>query len=401
VTPELPGVAAVLEAGRREGIAPALAACVLARGATVHASLHGEVEPASPGDGEGDRDRTRPLEAADVFDLASLTKVLVTTGVAAQLADEGRLELDAPAARYVPGFERGGKEGVTVRQLLAHASGLPAWRPYHEQAAREPGSSAAFLPPAERPAPDALAGAFERGRALVEEAVRAEPLETPPGTRALYSDVGFIALGLAVERAAGGTLAALADSRLFRPLGLHSTFFLDGTDPASARARASGRSFLPTGACPHRHEVNRGAVNDDNAWAMGGVAGHAGLFSTAEEVAAVGQAWLDALSGRPSIVPPRAARLFARRDETPGSDRALGWDTPGVGSAIGDRLGRGPRGAIGHLGYTGTSVWLDLDAELVCVLLTNHTHPSGVARRELIRDLRRRFHDAVGEALGI
>ncbi len=385
---ELPGVAALLEAGRAEGIAPALAASVRARGATVHASFHGEIDG-------------RPLAPDDVFDVASLTKVLCTTGLAAQLADQGRLLLDAPAARYLPGFEEEGKAGVTIRHLLAHSSGLPAWRPYHEAVAHDPASSSAFLPPAERPPPDALRPAFSRGRERVAEAVRSEPLEAPPGARALYSDVGFIALGLALEQAGGGSLAAMAEQRLFSPLGLRSTFFMDGTDPTSAQSRARGRTFLPTGACPHRHEVNRGAVNDDNAWAMGGVAGHAGLFSTAEEVAGVGQSWLDALAGRPSVVPADAAWVFARRDRTPGSDRALGWDTPGELSALGDRLGHGPRGAIGHLGYTGTSLWIDLDAELVCVLLTNHTHPSGVSRRELIRDLRRRFHDAVAEALGI
>jgi CubicO group peptidase (beta-lactamase class C family) len=395
---ELPGVAAVLEAGRAEGVAPALAAWVLARGKVVHASFHGQVALRQA---QGDRFGGRPLGPADVFDVASLTKVLCTTGLAAQLADEGRLELDAPTARYLPLFERAGKGGVTIRHLLAHSSGLPAWRPYHEVVAREPSSSSAFLPPSERPPPDELRLAFMRGRAQVAEAVLAEPLEAPPGTRALYSDVGFIALGLALERIAGESLASLAEARLLRPLGLRSTFFLDGTDPASARAHAGGRTFLPTGACPHRHEVNCGAVNDDNAWAMGGVAGHAGLFSTAEEVAAVGQAWLEALSGRRSIIPADAARAFARRDPTPGSDRALGWDTPGPVSALGNRLGRGPRGAIGHLGYTGTSLWIDLDAELVCLLLTNHTHPSGVSRREVIRDLRRRFHDAVAEAMGI
>jgi CubicO group peptidase (beta-lactamase class C family) len=229
----------------------------------------------------------------------------------------------------------------------------------------------------------------------------AEPLEAPAGTRALYSDVGFIVLGLLLEAAGGAPLAELCEARVARPLGLRSTFFLDGLEPAAARTHAAGRTFLPTGACPHRHEVNCGAVNDDNAWAMGGVAGHAGLFSTAEEVAAVGQAWLDALSGRPSIIPAEAAAAFARRDPTPGSDRALGWDTPGASSSLGDRLGRGPRGAVGHLGYTGTSLWVDLDAGIVCALLTNHTHPSGFSDRERIRAFRRRFHDAVAEALGV
>ncbi len=397
MTPELPGVAAVLEAGRAAGIAPALAARVLAQGELVHASVHGQVaiQP------EGERDRLRSVEPGDVFDVASLTKVLCTTGLAAQLAERGRLKLDAPVASTLPGFERAGKEGVTIRHLLAHSSGLPAWRPYHEEVAAHPESAEAFLPPTERPDAEALRPAFLRGRELVAAAVRDEALEAAPGTRARYSDVGFIALGLAIERLEGRSLSALAEERLFRPLGLRSTFFLDGTEPALAREHARGRTFLPTGACPHRHELNRGAVNDDNAWAMGGVAGHAGLFSIAEEVAALGQAWMDALYGRASVIPADSAWVFARRDPTPASDRALGWDTPGPDlPAIGGRLGRGPRGAIGHLGYTGTSLWLDLDAELVCVLLTNHTHPSGVSRREVIRDLRRSFHDAVAAALG-
>ena len=390
---QLPGISAALEAGRAAGIAGALSAVVSAGGVRVHTSCHGVVAE--------EAGTARRLHADDLFDVASLTKVLCTTSLAAQLAAEGRLDPDAPAARHLPHFDSEERRAVTVRHLLAHASGLPAHRPFHEAVARSPASRAAFLPPAERPAPEALRGAFLHGRLLVGDMSCAEPLEAPPGTRALYSDLGFIALGLLVERAGGGKLPGLLQARILSPMGLRSTFFLDGLEPATARARAAGRTFLPTGACPHRHEVNRGAVNDDNAWAMGGVAGHAGLFSTAEDVAAVGQAWLDALSGRRSVIPADAAAAFARRDPTPGSDRALGWDTPGAGSSIGDRLGRGPRGAIGHLGYTGTSLWIDLDAGIVCALLTNHTHPSGVSDRERIRAFRRTFHDAVAEALGV
>jgi CubicO group peptidase (beta-lactamase class C family) len=141
-------------------------------------------------------------------------------------------------------------------------------------------------------------------------------------------------------------------------------------------------------------------VNDDNAWAMGGAAGHAGVFSTAIEVAALGQAWLDAVHGRPSVVPAGAAREFARRDATPGTTRAHGWDgRSDEGSSLGARLGRGRLGAIGHLGFTGTSLWVDLDAEVVVALLTNRVHPT--RENERIRAFRPRFHDAVADALGM
>jgi CubicO group peptidase (beta-lactamase class C family) len=258
----------------------------------------------------------------------------------------------------------------------------------------------AFLAPGERPPPESLSGAFARGREIVRAAVLSEPLEATPGTRPEYSDAGFIALGFLLEAIAGEPLSRLAERRVFAPLGLSSTFYLDGLDPGPGLARAAGRTFAPTEWCEHRHEVNQGTVNDDNAWAMGGAAPHAGLFSTALEVAAFGQAWLDALHGGRSIVPAAAAAEFARRDATPGSTRALGWDTPSSeGSSLGTRLGRGPRGAVGHLGFTGTSLWIDVGGEVVSALLTNRVHPS--RENERIRAFRPLFHDAVAEALGL
>ncbi len=388
--PALAGVARALDEARRAGVAPALSAVVLRGGEVVHASVHGEIPAPSP----------RPLRPDDLFDLASLTKVLATTTIVAQLVGRGDLALDAPVAPRLPGFERGGKERVTLRHLLAHASGLPRWRPYFERAAGDPVAGAAFLPPGRRPPFAALADAFERGKALVRDAVLAEPLEAPPGTRAVYCDPGFLALGFLVERLVGERLARAADLRVFAPLGLDDTLYLDGLDPEREWTRVEGRGFAPTERCEHRHEVNQGAVNDDNAWAIGGGAGHAGVFSTARDVAAIGQAWLDALRGRPSIVPAGAAAEFARRDATPGTTRALGWDTPSdSGSSLGTRLGRGPSGAIGHLGFTGTSLWIDPDQEVVAVLLTNRVHPT--RENERIRELRPVFHDAVAEALGI
>ncbi|MGC3996656.1 MAG: serine hydrolase domain-containing protein [Anaeromyxobacter sp.] len=392
--PTLPAVLGILEAGRREGIAPALSAVVLRRGQPLHASCHGELTPPPV---------ARPLQRDDLFDVASLTKVLVTTTLSAQLVEEGRLALDAPVAARLPGFEAGGKGAVTARHLLAHASGLPAWRRYFDQVAADPAAALLFAAPLARPPFAALGPAFARGRALVRQAILAEPLEAPPGSRALYCDPGFIALGFLLEALGGAPLPALAQARIFGPLGLGATLFLDGLDAPASAARAAGRTFVPTGRSAARQETLRGTVHDDNCWALGGAAGHAGLFSTAAEVAAVGEAWRVALDGGRSIVPAAAAAAFARRDSaTPGSERALGWDTPSPsGSSLGGRLGRGPRGAIGHLGYTGTSLWVDLDAGLVCALLTDHTHPGGVADRPRIRAFRQRFHDAVAADLGI
>jgi CubicO group peptidase (beta-lactamase class C family) len=363
-------VAAVLEAGHREGVAPAISAAVRSGGVLVHHGCHGQVPAPDP----------RAVRPGDLFDVASLTKVLATTTLAAQAVGEGTLQLDEPLARWLPGFAAAGKGGITPRQLLAHSSGLPWWRPYHQALSAE-------ADPARR-------------RAAVIEALFLEPLEAPPGTRFVYSDPGFMALGLGLEAALGERLPALFEARVAAPLGLRDSFFVDALDPATTAARSSGRDFAPT-----RREgvrgLRQGTVDDDNGWALGGAAGHAGLFSTALDVASIGQAWLDALDGRASVVPAESARRFATRDSAPGSSRSLGWDTrTPEGSTLGRWLGRGPRGALGHLGFTGCSLWLDLDAAVVAVLLTNHVHPDG-SDRARIHDFRRRFHDAVAEALGL
>jgi len=390
VTPSIPSLAAALEQARREGVAPALSAVVLREGRCVHASCHGEIPAPAP----------RPLRPDDLFDVASLTKVMATATLAAQLVGEGRLELDRPVAAALPGFGGAGKEAITARHLLAHASGLAWWRPYHALALADPVARAAFLPSAARPGREGLRPAFLRGRALVREAVLAERPERPPGEQAVYSDPGFLALGFLLEACSGQPIARLAEERVFRPLGLGATFFLDGAEPAQVEAAAAGRAFAPTERCALRGEVSQGTVHDDTCWAMGGAAGHAGVFSTAREVASLGQAWLDAIHGRPAIVPAEVARAFAARDGTPGSTRALGWDTPSAeGSSLGARLGRAGRGAIGHLGFTGTSLWVDLERAVVVALLTNRVHPT--RENERIRAFRPRFHDAVAEALGV
>ena len=390
---KLGAVAAVLEEGLAEGVAPGLSAAVLHRGVLVHASVHGSarLEP-----------RREELTPGHHFDVASLTKVMATATAAAVLIAERRLSLEDPVRRHLPSFAGAGRDRVTIRHLLAHSSGLPAWRPYYERVMADPVGRLAFQPREARPG-SRLAEAFARGRALLEEAVLSEPLEAEPGTRAVYSDLGFLALGWALERAAGVPLGRLVRERVLEPLALASTFFVDeASEPGrvGGLGEREGRAFAATEQCVHRGEVNCGEVNDDNAWALGGVAGHAGLFSTARDVAALGSAWLDALRRRPGLLDPGVAAEFARRDPTPDGTRALGWDTPSPeGSSLGTRLGRGPGGAIGHLGFTGTSLWIDPDAEVVVALLTNRCHPS--RENERIRAFRPRFHDAVAGALGI
>jgi CubicO group peptidase (beta-lactamase class C family) len=358
--PALAPVREALEAGLAAGLAPALAAAVLRRGRLEHLGAHGSAGG-------------RPLSADDLFDVASLAKPMAAGTAAARLAAAGRLDLEAPAARWLPGFG-GEKAGVTVRHLLAHASGLPAWRPLFRTAARPDGSAEGF-----------------------EAAIAAEPLLSPPGSRALYSDLGFIALGLVLERAAGAPLDALYREEVAGPLGLRRSLFLPGRPPAAASL--AGLAVVPT-VVRETGEVREGEPHDDNARALLGVAGHAGLFASAGDAAALGQAWLEAWAGRSGFLPQATARRFAARDGAPGSTRALAWDTPSAeGSAIGTRLGRGPSGAIGHLGFTGCSLWIDLDQEVVCALLTSHC--PRVGEGEPIRAFRRRFHDAVAEGLGI
>jgi len=360
---ELAPVRRVLEAGLREGIAPALAATVLRGGQRVHESWHGKA-------GE------RALAAGDLFDVASLTKVMATGTIAARLAAGGTLDLEAPAGRWLPGFG-GDKAKVTLRHLLSHSSGLPSWRPFYRPAQCHP----------------------ECSEMAMEAAIAAEPLQAQPGKQAIYSDPGFIALGMALERIAGAPLDVLFEDRVARPLSLSRALFLPGHAPRIAAARRAEHVFVPT-VIRETGEVREALVHDDNARALGGVAGHAGLFASAGDVAALGQAWLEAWAAGSGFLPRATARLFATRDAAPGSTRALAWDTPSPeGSALGSRLGRGPAGAIGHLGFTGCSLWIDLDREIVCALLTSHCPRVGEV--EVIRAFRRRFHDAAAEALRV
>ncbi|NRO96967.1 DUF1343 domain-containing protein [Paraburkholderia sp. NMBU_R16] len=291
--------------------------------------------------------RSEPMTPDTEFDLASLTKVVATTTAIMQLAEGGRLQLDAPAARYWPAFAVNGKAAVTVRELLAHTSGLPAELP---------------LPPP------------GHGRARILRDVAAAALVAAPGNRVIYSDVNFIALGELVERMTHRSLDAYCREHIFAPLGMRDTMFL----PDALRVSRSA----PTTA--DRVGMRRGAVHDPVASRMGGVAGNAGLFSTADDLARFAQMLLrDGTSVRHvRVLAPTSIAAFA----TPNSPlaqtpwRGVGWELAAPMVTNRDRLP--PAGAIGHTGYTGTGLWIDFVSGRFAVILTNRVHPddSGDAR---------------------
>ncbi|HET8649635.1 MAG TPA: serine hydrolase domain-containing protein [Gemmatimonadales bacterium] len=291
----------------------------------------------------GLKDDTRP-DSTTVYDLASLTKVIGLTTISMIAVDEGKLDLDAPVQQYLPEFRGAHKSEVTIRHLLTHSSGLPAWRPlYTETTTRE------------------------AALALADTT----PLDTLPGTRFVYSDLGAIVMGQVIERIYGERLDTLLHDRVFGPLGMTSTRYLP---PASWLPR-----IAPTEHDPWRGRTLRGEVHDENAARLGGVSAHAGLFSDAVDLLTFGEWELSALDPpahpvKYAIAPPKSLPMFVKRQNIPpGSSRALGWDTPSGHSSGGSLID--PH-AYGHTGFTGTSIWTDPSRQLVIVLLSNRVHPT-------------------------
>ena len=307
-----------------------------------------------------------PIQAETVFDLASVTKVIATTAVAMLLYERGGLRLDAPLSSFLPEFvslapqdQQAWREAVTIRMLLAHTSGLPAYEKL-------------FLSAQSR-------------EALVNAAL-ATPMTMAPGTRAEYSDIGFILLSDALAREADLALDLFAQRNIFAPLGMTRTRFNPPQEwKAAIPPTEDDQAF--------RKRVIQGEVNDENASVMGGVAGHAGVFSTAPDVARFAECMLR--GGAPLFKAARV-KLFTRREEMPaGTSRALGWDTPSPPeSSAGTRFSQT---SFGHLGFTGTSLWIDPGRHLSVTLLTNRTWPNRAS--QAIKQVRPLVHNAIVEAL--
>ncbi len=326
----------------------------------------------------------REMKIETVFDLSSLTKVLATTIAVMMLAREAKLRLDDRVTRFFPNFGVHGKDRVTFRHLLAHCSGLTAWRPFYK-----------------------LIGDIERGgkvnfmsspgaRQWIYEEIHREKLEAPVGTKAIYSDLNFIVLGEAVEQAAGVSLHRFCHERIYRELRLRATGFIDMSLARTRKLEPVQEMFAATENCPSRKRLLIGEVDDENAFAMGGVAGHAGLFAPVREVDRIGAELIACYKGRSTLVPEKIVREFWTRDgAVPGSTWALGWDTPSPNhSSSGHHF---PPIAVGHLGFTGTSIWIDPEREIAVSILTNRVHPS--RDNQAIREFRPKIHDLIMEAV--
>jgi len=304
-----------------------------------------------------------PVTCQTAWDLASLTKPIATTSMAMLLWQREQLPLDARVVTLLPEFANPAgtapkwRELVTVRMLLAHSSGLPAHRKLY----------------------------LERtGRQAILAAALSIPLAFPPMTRVEYSDIGFLVFGELLERVAAESLSTFCQREVFAPLKLNFAFSPDLTAPQAVPPTVIDTDF--------RHRIVQGEVNDENASAMGGVGGHAGLFGDILSVATFAECLLH---GGAPVFQPRSVELFTTRQLRPtGTSRALGWDTPSIPSQSGIRFSAR---SFGHLGYTGTSLWCDPERGLSVTLLTNRTWPD--ARNQAIKQVRPALHDAIVRAL--
>ncbi|MDA8161385.1 MAG: serine hydrolase [Desulfobacteraceae bacterium] len=306
---------------------------------------------------------------AAIYDLASLTKPLATALAAFVLIAAGRLELETALAAVFKDVPAD-KAHITVRMLLSHSSGLPAHRLFFDRLLEVP---------------------FAERKSALLSLILDEPLEETG--RLIYSDLGFMLLGLIIEKVAGMRLDEAAGALVFKPLGVNGEFFWGVSDrPSGAPLR-----FIPSGYCESRRKVVCGQVHDRNAWVVGGVAGHAGLFGTAAGVRDLLVTLLDIYKGRATVSGLTRGMLHeAFRPSLLASygTWALGFDTPSPEDSSAGRLFS--RNSVGHLGFTGTSFWMDIDERVIVVFLSNRTFPFHTpAKQEMMKAFRARLHDAI------
>ena len=368
-------IRAVIEEAIAAGVTPGASALVARRGTVLLQEGFGRLTY---------EEGAAAVSAETIYDLASLTKVVGTTTLVMMLVEEGTLDISLPVSAYLPEFldqapseeERNRRSGVTVTDLLAHCSGLPAWIQFYLEFD-----------------PEARGLPLDDARRMVFDRIMGAASDYEPRTDTVYSDNGILLVGEIIERVSGKGLDALAEERLFGPLGMANTRY---RPPPAWRER-----IAPTEDNPWRRQVVRGQVHDENTVVLGEVAAHAGLFSTTGDLGVFLQMLLNggSMNGERLLRADTIARFTKRANLAPGSSRALGWDTPsrsssGGPSSAGDHLSPS---SFGHTGFTGTSIWVDPERELFAVLLTNRVYPT--RENEGILRLRPAFHDAVIAAL--
>lgn len=332
----LHGLDSIVQNAIREGEVPGAVLLVWHNGQVVYRKAYGHraLEP-----------RSEPMTLGTIFDLASLSKVVGTTTAVMQLLQEGKIRLNDPVAKYIPEFAQNGKQDVTIRELLTHFSGLP---------------------------PDLDLTSQWQGQDTAYKMAFASALQNPPGARFVYSDINFIVLGALVERVSGEPLDLYCERHIFGPLGMAHTRYLPP------------KSWLPRIAPTQYDEQNhmlRGVVHDPTARRMGGVAGHAGIFSTADDLAKFAIALLH---GSP-VLSPLAVEKMTTPQQPPTAQvlHGLGWDIDSPFSS--NRGAFLPVGSFGHTGFTGTSMWIDPTTKTFIILLTNAVHPRGMGSAVALR----------------
>ncbi len=351
----------LMAVGVERGVFPGGVLLVAAEGVTLFCKAYGWADIFSK----------IPMRRGTIFDLASLTKPLATTLAVMRLIERKELSLEQRVASILPGFGDKERKEITIRNLLCHNSGLPDYREYYKELRRLPESS--------------------RSAALKAYLVK-EPLLYPAGKKTVYSDLGFMVLGWVVENVSGKRLDRFTAEEIYEPLRLgcgsaDSLFFVELCVEGYEK-----ESFAATEVCPWRKVLLKGAVHDDNAYVLGGVSGHAGLFGGVRAVYKLLSFLLGVFQGGlagPSLFSRGLVRTFFTRDDNAG--RALGFDTPSVEDSSSGRFFS--RQSIGHLGFTGVSFWMDPERSMIVILLTNRVHPS--RNNDKLKSFRPVLHDAV------
>lgn len=307
-----------------------------------------------------------PMRRDTIFDLASLTKPLATTLAIMKLVNDNRINLDRPLSDIMKTNKLGDKKVLTLRAILSHCAGFKDWMPFYS---------------------DLMKYSADIRKNVLRKKIIEEPFQYAQGTKCLYSDLGFMILEWVVETLSGESMADFVHKNFYAPMGLERTFLSTGNPPFNTE------EFAATEDCPWRNRIIQGEVQDENAYAAGGYSGHSGLFGTAEEIFIIANILMEHYTGKRSdLFSPGIIREFFKKQEiVEGSTWALGWDTPSQeNSSAGKHISPN---SVGHLGFTGTSIWMDLDRSIIVVFLSNRIHPSRSNIK--IRAFRPILHDMI------